>query len=188
MAVRIQPGDQQPPRPDEGRRLTILFGVLVAVLCALGIVFQRDIRMFEAWCSARIIGLFGETSVHDTVVYAWLEERNAIGLDITTSCTVGILGLPVLIAVAVLAWRRKMGKRRLLLAGLAGLGAVFLGNQLRLLAIAFATRWWGSKVGFDFSHHVIGSVISLVTACLGVALVIWASTRGKAQAKLTRAY
>ncbi|ONI81139.1 hypothetical protein ALI144C_21595 [Actinosynnema sp. ALI-1.44] len=58
-----------------------------------------------------------------------------------------------------------------------GLATVFLGNQARLAAIDFATRWRRLGFGFDFSHQVLGSVISLVTACGGVLVVVWLATR-----------
>ncbi len=158
--------------------LTVVFTAAMVALCAVCFVYQLNIRLFEARAAAGLIGLFGTTGVEGTVVYAWLDQRYAIGLDITSSCTVALLGLPVLLAAVVLGWLRGVGKPRLVAAIALGLGVVFLGNQIRLLAIAFATKWWGVNFGFDFAHQIIGSLISLLTACLGVGAVIWFGTKG----------
>lgn len=155
----------------------VAYAVTMATLCALAIVYQYDVRLFEAKFAAAAIGLFGDTSSVGTTVYAWLGMRNAIGLNITAECTVAVLALPVFITVSLLAWRRYVSMGRLTVAAVVGVAVVFAGNQLRLLAIAFSTRWWGTGFGFDFAHNVTGSVISLVTACVGVVVVLWIGTR-----------
>nr|WP_042183034.1 exosortase/archaeosortase family protein [Kibdelosporangium sp. MJ126-NF4]CEL15315.1 hypothetical protein [Kibdelosporangium sp. MJ126-NF4]CTQ95643.1 hypothetical protein [Kibdelosporangium sp. MJ126-NF4] len=164
------------------RRLTGLstaaFGLTVLLLAVTALYYQYDIRVFEARAAAAFFGLFGASGWDGTIAYAWLDELSAVGLNITPECTVALLGLPVLITVVVLAWRRRISRTRLVMAGIVGIVTVFVGNQVRLAAIAFATKWWGLGFGFDFSHQVLGSVISLITACVGVLVVVWLATRG----------
>jgi exosortase/archaeosortase family protein len=176
-----------PERRPRSRRSTRDLAIVVArmvgalaLAIAGAVVFlqQSVMRKDEAFIAGHWFDTFLNGPVHrsrDAVYISW-QHGSAIGIRITSECTVALLIGPLfLLSAALLAFARPTIPR--LLAGLLlGLVTVVVVNQLRLGIIAISMQHWG-MAGYHVSHTFIGTVVALAgfviaaLAMLKIALV-----------------
>jgi exosortase/archaeosortase family protein len=123
---------------------------------------QGRIRADEASLAGEWFGAVLGGSVNtskDVVYFSWVDGP-AVGMRITAECTVALLTGPLcLLGGALLGFTRARWQR--LLVGLAaGLVAVVVVNQVRLVLIAISIQHWGMP-GYDVSHKFVGTVVAL---------------------------
>jgi exosortase/archaeosortase family protein len=142
------------------------------------VVFNPAVRGIETVLSARFAGLItGSRAVgvsHSHTFYWLVGTSRVTGLIITSDCTSAILIGPVLVAVAIFAFRRRVPAGRLFAAAVLVSGMLFVANLLRLGLITWATYHYGGP-GFTWSHVILGSLLTLVAfagALVALALVI----------------
>ena len=151
-------------------------GVAAAVLVAVGIwvfVEQHVIRVFEAHLAATWfgVGLAGQVSASgDNVVFAWTRGP-AVVLQITSECTMALLIGPLLLIAAAMLLLPRSRPRRLAVALPVSVVTVCVANQVRLLVIAIAVQHWGLS-GYELTHKVIGSFVSIAGFVLGFLLMV----------------
>jgi exosortase/archaeosortase family protein len=170
-------------RVERVQLLTRIVGT--GLLVALGVAIfwkQAAIRDDEASLAGRWFGALLSGSVgtsRDVVYFSWL-HGSAVGMRITSECTVALLLGPLcLLAAALLAFARTRWYRVLL--GLSvGLATAVVVNQLRLVLIAVAMQRWGLS-GYHVSHKFVGTVIALAGFVAAALLMLRIATASSAR-------
>ncbi|AHH99637.1 hypothetical protein GCM10010174_17880 [Kutzneria viridogrisea] len=140
------------------------------LLLAWSGVRQLESELFAALTRTTIDS--GAYSSSDAaVVYLNAGTRGMFGLEITSSCTIAYPLAGFLLLLAFLAQVPRWSLARVWLAGLGSTAVLVAVNQVRLLGIAFASREWGLQTGYEISHRVVGTVITLVGLVLAIAIV-----------------
>lgn len=163
---------------EHGFRWARVTGALcLAALGALMFWQQGVIRDGEATLAGDWFGTVLGGSVHtseDVVYFSWVDGR-AVGMRITAECTVALLTGPLcLLGGTLLAFTRARWQR-LLVGVAAGLVAVVVVNQLRLVLIAVSMQHWGLP-GYHVSHKFVGTVVALAGFVAGTLLMLRIAT------------
>jgi exosortase/archaeosortase family protein len=161
---------------------------LVVCACLLGIALvlpwqNLTVRDYEARLAMHVIatstgvqtGSYGGSL---SMVWFLLNPHFRVGLIITPDCTVALLGIPFLVASAVLIWQRGPLARTMI--GLAvTLALLLMLNQARLLLIAGMVLTMGYRTGFYWGHTMLGSVFLVfgLVVILGI-FALFATSRG----------
>lgn len=130
-------------------------------------------REMEAWLAAHSTALVTPaTSFGDR----WLVEgrpTRSVVLVVTSSCSTGILVMPLLLAGALALMVRRIQPLPALIGLAAGLLLLICAGTVRLTMISLAWHEWGSQSKW-LSHDLLGTLITLLSgaAALGVMLVI----------------
>jgi exosortase/archaeosortase family protein len=189
-------GGALPERRRLGRaeRLLRASGRLVAGLALVGIVAlllvnNAQLRTKEAQAVAVTTSLATGTkaiAVNQSFAWGLDPDTTAHALRVTNECTSAFLLVPLLVvgAVVAAAGGRRFRLRRVLAATAICAAVAFGINVLRLTMIAWATNEWGEKTGYEWSHVVAGSVVTIIGATTAVAIffviLISGSKRGRA--------
>lgn len=174
-----------PVVPNSSRAKVLTATGLLAIAAFL-VAFLHVFQSVEAYIAAHVYGAGTPTSVdfRHAIVFFGLARPGGFGLRITPECCSALLIVPVALVAAGLLARPRVRWQRVL-AGFAVASAVLIAsNQLRLGVIAWAVNRFGLGAGFEWSHVVAGSIISLVFAVGALALLVWISARersGKAR-------
>lgn len=172
------PTDQRSHQSLQEYRWARVAGALCLVGLGLLMFWQQGwIRNEEATLAGDWFGVVLGGSVNtskDIVYFSWLDGP-AVGMRITAECTVALLTGPLcLFGAAMLAFTRARWHR--LLVGLAaGLVALVVVNQVRLMLIAISLQQWGMP-GYDVSHKFVGTVVALVGFVAGTLLMLRIAT------------
>ena len=172
------PADPTSHEPLKEHRWARVAGAVCLFALGASMFWQQGrIRAEEATLAGEWFGVLLGGSVNtskDVVYFSWL-NGSAVGMRITAECTVALLTGPLcLFGGVVLAFTRARWQR--LLVGLtAGLVAVVLVNQVRLMLIAISMQHWGMP-GYDVSHKFVGTVVALVGFVAGTLLMLRIAT------------
>lgn len=163
----------------------LLIPVLLG-LSALSVLESETVREFEAATVARLLealpGVHGATATTEAV-YGASSGGGFAWFRITPECTSALLSIPLLLLTALLLLRRHVRLLRVCSAALLSLLLLCSFNQLRLLLVALASLRW-QQSGYEWSHLLVGSVLSLigVASAVGVLLRLSMGPRTKRNA------
>lgn len=146
-------------------RILVVAGV-VAALVALA-AYSTTIRHTEASVASLIIDRFTPSGVSGPIVVIHLDSAQPLGLQITAECSVSMLFIPSLVALAGLMFVRSTDVTRLLEATAISLLLIAAINLLRIVAIAAGSTLWGHD-GYWVMHVVVGSVVSIIAVLAGL--------------------
>jgi len=135
----------------------------MVVAGVLLVVYEVAIRGWEAHLFTGFmsgIGIQRASSLGSVVVFP--AHGQLVGLSLTEGCTAALLVSPFCLIAAGLVATRRIGVSRGLLTLAVIAVALFVVNQLRLVAIAFSVRIWGIATGYERSHVFFGTVVSTV--------------------------
>jgi exosortase/archaeosortase family protein len=138
------------------------------------LVFQHQVRRYEATASARAVSLFGLLHAHSIgTAVVFVLRGHFVGYSLSAGCTAAFLIAPFFLlagAALVIAPRLPVGRTLSTLAMIAAL--LFVVNQARLLVIAGSMREWGFVQGYDVSHVFLGTVVSTIGVVGGLVLFL----------------
>lgn len=167
-------------RPDShalarpARSVALLAGLVFGLLTVL---FSQQVRDVEAMVLRFVLDTPWSTALRDrTTVYLDLGSPHAVGVDVTTECTVGILILPLVLAYCVMVSFSGVRVRSALTGLSVGFLVVAVANELRLVSILVAWHRWG-RGGLWISHILVGSIVSLVAVVAALGLQLKSSMR-----------
>lgn len=166
------------PKLIRGRALTAA-GLLV--IAGLLVGFLHVFQGIEALIATHLFSAGTPTSAdfHHAVVFFGLGQPGGFGLQITPECSSALLIVPLALVAIGLLTRPQVRWQRVLLAFTVASLVLIASNQLRLGVIAWAVSKFGLQTGFQWSHVVVGSVISLVFAVCALALLFWIAARDR---------
>lgn len=157
----------------------------VAIAVAL-FVRWHDVATAEAWLNARLVrwvGLADTSSIGAAVVFP-LDQR-WVGFMVTTGCSVAVLLIPPFVLAALLVGFRRLNLTRALFSVLAAVVLLVTINQVRLGAVVAAMQAWGFEEGYQRSHVLIGSAITmigLIVITILFAIMVGRNTRTRRSA------
>ncbi len=159
------------------RGLRILCASVPLALGALVLWQQSQVRIVEAVVAqsllARVMdGPVGQ--VNDIVTFPWTGGP-IIGLKITEECTVAYLLGPMCLLVALLTVVTRSSLSRLAGGLFVGVGLLIVVNQIRVAIIAMSTQHWGLE-GYDITHKLVGTAISLIGFTIAALAMIVVAT------------
>lgn len=164
------------PPPPRAVRLSLgrVLGSAALVAIAIGLVAcQGDVRVVEAAGARFPLGLLVGEAVHvpgtDLVFYPDHAGSGLRALKVTFSCSSVPLVAPLALLGAVLVCARRLSPRRVVAGVAAAAAIVFAVNLGRILLIAVVTANFGVD-GYEVSHRVIGSAVTVAGACAAFAL------------------
>lgn len=96
----------------------------------------------------------------------------AAGLRVTPECSIAYIAGPLLVALGVLTLLRRLDLKAVLGAALLSLSFLVVTNLARMAFIAWSVYHFGRTTGYWWSHLVIGSVFSVVTIAVSLALAV----------------
>lgn len=161
-------------------RIAVALALLAAAIADLlqqATVRQVEARLAASWFGVLLTGPV--TSFRDTVVFPW-SGGPAIGLKITSECTVALLIGPLFIVAAALLVFARPRPHRLALGVAVSIAIMAAVNQVRLLIIAVAVQRWGLS-GYEASHKFVGTLISLAGFVVGALALVRISTETSAR-------
>ncbi|GAA4817453.1 exosortase/archaeosortase family protein [Nocardioides caeni] len=150
-----------------------VFALSLVGAAVFGALQEARFRVLEATIAQQWMGGPLEGSVRrfeDLLYFPWVNGP-AVGLQITSECTVILLIAPVVVVAAVLCALTRFQLLRVAGGLIAGVALLMIANQIRLLVIAFSVQTWG-WAGYDVSHKFVGTVIGLVGFTLAVLLML----------------
>ncbi|MFF3855576.1 hypothetical protein [Micromonospora sp. NPDC002575] len=117
----------------------------------------------EAWTNARLVratGMADATSIGAAVTFP-LGHR-WVGFTVTTGCSVALLLIPPFAVAGFLVAFRRVGLGRAVLSVATAVGLLAAVNQVRFGAVVAAMQAWGFEAGYQRSHVLIGSAITML--------------------------
>ncbi|WP_410622528.1 exosortase P [Amycolatopsis sp. cmx-8-4] len=178
------------PIPGRGRfRKGATVGALVVSVLVL-VVLERGYRVLEVQVAGLILRGVTSTGVEVSAaretVYFGLTGPAPLGLTMTPECSSLFLLLPLILVAAVMIHYRPLGQRKVLIALVISVVALFFVNQLRLLMIVGLVRWLGVNKGYYWGHTLLGSMVSVFGGAVALVLFVWLGTRRSGGARFTR--
>jgi exosortase/archaeosortase family protein len=150
------------------RRLVLLIPLAVAAF----VVLVDPVRAFEARLTAAILGSRARLSDHATLIIADPGTVQPFAVQISRSCS----ALPIVLGAVLVGCsflRSGLGRR---LVAVASATVLALGvNALRAGGIVLVGRRRGTDDMVSL-HDWVGTVVTVVTACLALALLLWIGT------------
>ena len=166
---------------------TRLFTIAVlAVLAALLLVFQYQVRHLEAAATAAIYGVITPTLAAPGAPIVWfgLGTPGGFGLVITPDCSSALLIEPLCVLGMGLAIPRRLALRRVCLGLTAAAALLVTGNMARIGLIAGMVHLYGIGTGYQLGHLVLGSLVSIAgIAASMAALTLIVAGRGRGWAR-----
>ena len=179
---RRRAGGDPPERRRLGRvdRLLLAWGRPAVGLALVGIAallfIHNPLRDKEAQAVALVTSLATDTkaiAVNQAFAWGLDPDTTSHALRITTECTSAFLLGPLLLVGALVAAAGRRFRLRRVLAATAICAAVAFGfNLLRLTMIAWATNNWGEQTGYEWSHVVAGSIVTIIGATTALAIFL----------------
>ena len=181
-------------RAGRTERLLRALGRLAAGLALIGVaalllVRNPQLRTREAQAVAWATSLATGTkaiAVNQTLAWGLNPGATAHALRVTYECTSAFLLGPLLLGGALVAAvsGRRFRLRRILTATAIGAAVAFGINVARLTMIAWAIDRWGES-GYEWSHVVAGSVVTIIGATTAVAIFLVIVMRGGRRGRAT---
>ncbi len=183
-ARRARPGGAGTRRR---RRLVVLDLVGTVAWCVLGyLALEAPFRRLEVDTAMAALRLFGLTdgiheAQHDTFLI--LPAHGAPMLaELTTSCS----ALASMLALSALALFLMRHRAQALAGCLAGMGLIFLANQIRVIGSLLAGSWYGPGA-LLFFHDWLGGLITFTYTLFGLLVMIWLAMYNGQRAEQDRA-
>lgn len=151
----------------------VVGAVLVSVAAVL-VAFLHVFQSIEALLAAQLYSGGTPTSADygRAIVFFGLSRPGGFGLRITPECCSALLIVPIALVAAGLLTRPRVRWQRVLLGFAIASVLLMASNQLRIGVIAWASHRFGFGAGFEWSHAVLGSLISLVFAVGALAVLV----------------
>lgn len=151
-----------------------LTAAALVIVAALLVAFLHVFQSAEAFIATRLYSAGTPTSVdfHDAIVFFGLGRPGGFGLRITPECSAALLIVPIALVAAGMLARPRVRWNRVLVGFAAASAVLIASNQLRLGVIAWAVHQFGLEAGFQWSHVVVGSVISLVFTIVALVVLV----------------
>lgn len=183
---RTTPADElaQPDRARFGRvhaGARIIVGLALVVAAVLLVLFEERFRILEAGVASYWLTPFVPGGVRHYLNYFILEVEpgRTIAFMVTIECTIAFLTAPVLALSGVILATTRVGWAQVGKALFFATALIFITNQLRLGVIALGSQALGFEVGYELTHRLFGSVLSIVgfSAAYLVFVVVIADLR-----------
>lgn len=170
------------------RRLPL--GLAVILLGVVVLVRADVVRRLEANAAALSVGAVTGGSTEILAApgsFAFgIGTPAAMGLRITSACSVAYLLGPFLIGFGLLSLVSRLVPHRLVAACLAGSAVLIAVNMLRITLIGWATYRFGLDTGYWWSHVVVGSVLAVSGFTGAVAVALLLAFRGRTSRRVAR--
>lgn len=162
-----------------GARITV--GIALVVAAVLLVLFEERFRILEAGVASYWLAPFVPGGVRHYLNYFILEVEpgRTIAFMVTIECTIAFLTAPVLALSGVILATTRVGWAQVGKALFFSTALIFVTNQLRLGVIALGSQALGFEVGYELTHRLFGSVLSIVgfSAAYLVFVVVIADLR-----------
>ncbi|PQZ52583.1 MULTISPECIES: hypothetical protein [unclassified Microbacterium] len=162
-----------------GARITV--GIALVVAAVLLVLFEERFRILEAGVASYWLAPFVPGGVRHYLNYFILEVEpgRTIAFMVTIECTIAFLTAPVLALSGVILATTRVGWAQVGKALFFSTALIFVTNQLRLGVIALGSQALGFEVGYELTHRLLGSVLSIVgfSAAYLVFVVVIADLR-----------
>ncbi|CAN7164762.1 MULTISPECIES: exosortase/archaeosortase family protein [Microbacterium] len=147
---------------DIAARYTV--GVLLIVAAVLLVLLEERFRIFEAGVAGSWLTPFVPGGVRHYLNYYILEVEpgRTVAFMVTIECTVAFLTAPLLALSGVILATTRVRWRQVVKSLLLSVVLIFVTNQLRLGVIALGSQALGFEVGYELTHRLIGSVLSII--------------------------
>ncbi|MHB1534550.1 MAG: hypothetical protein ACYC1D_08065 [Acidimicrobiales bacterium] len=145
-----------------------LVGAVVAV-----VLVQHQLRRWEAHAAGwmfRSVGLLHTQTIGSALIFP--DGHRWAGLNLTVECSSALLIAPFFLIAAGLLATRRVALRRTLVALAVVAVMVFFVNLARITVIAESMRAWGITTGYERSHVLIGSLISVFGVAVGLVIFL----------------
>jgi hypothetical protein len=154
--------------------VTATVALMFALAAPLLLYWQQHIRNAEAQVAASVMRWSNVRPAHAVGVNVTFPlHGHFVGYNVTLSCTVALLIAPFCLIDAGLMWSRRtslgQGVRALFVVAII----LILVNQLRLLSIGASMVVWGFHTGYERSHVLLGTTLSILGVVLGVIVFIY---------------
>jgi len=154
--------------------MTATVAVILGLCAPLLVLLQRPIRETEALLAARVMGWIQMKPAHAVGTNVTFPlHGHFVGYTLTLACTVALLAAPFFLIDAGLMWSRRITLRQGLQALAVVTAILVLVNQLRLLTIGASMVLWGFRTGYERSHVLLGTTLSMIGVVLGVIVFLW---------------
>ncbi|UAJ80050.1 hypothetical protein IT072_02960 [Leifsonia sp. ZF2019] len=168
--------------PSGGRwvRITVALAFVAAaalILWNVSFIGTLEAKIGVWWMDLVLPGKIA--GIGNSLVYNF--ENHARGVRVTAECSVAVLIVPVLLLGALVSGLTRVPLRRLFRALLVAVAVQCLVNQIRLALILTTYQFFG-RSGFDLSHVLVGSFLSIIGVAFAFLLVV-KSGRGEVRAK-----
>lgn len=154
--------------------LRTAFGIALTAAVSATLWYQSNIRCIEAWVAAHwadmIPGVMSY-ALSGRPVFLLAGGSRAVGLVVSAECTVSLLMIPLLVWSLLLVAARRVNIAKLFAGLIVSLLLLTAVNQLRLITIGWAYFSMG-RTGYEWSHTVVGSIISILGMILAVMVYI----------------
>ncbi|WP_270366822.1 hypothetical protein [Microbacterium algeriense] len=166
-----QRGFEAPPAPRARRRpsavdtaLRVLIGLALVAVAVLLVVFEERVRIVEAGVASAWLSPLVPGGVRPYLNYFILEVEpgRTVAFMVTNECTIAFLTAPLLALSGVILAMKRVSWGRVLRALILSVVVIFLTNQVRLGVIALGSHALGFDVGYELTHRLIGSVLSII--------------------------
>lgn len=151
------------------------------VAAVLLVLFEERFRILEAGVASYWLAPFVPGGVRHYLNYFILEVEpgRTVAFMVTIECTIAFLAAPVLALGGVILATTRVGWAQVVKALFFSTMLIFLTNQLRLGAIALGSQALGFEAGYELTHRLFGSVLSIVgfSAAYLVFVVVIADLR-----------
>ena len=155
----------------------LLIGVSVAL-----VVFHQQVRNAEAFLGGLALNL-----VTGYDLYSWMDQLiltqadgSHLALRVTPECSVLVVLVPTLLALAVILLITRVSIRRWLLSLIAVAAVMNIANVIRIVTIAIGAFSFGN-VGYSITHTVIGTLIIAAGTVGGVILMLVIQRKPRAE-------
>jgi exosortase/archaeosortase family protein len=151
-----------------------VLGLLLWTAMALVVAQAARARAVEARAAAFMAAPFtpGRAGSNGDVILTGLGTAHLLALRITNECTVVLLVVPMLFLAGLLTFFPRFSKRSIFAGLLAGVAAVVITNQVRIVLIAWATHAYGVDLGYDLTHKFFGSILAVFGFVAGLLIMI----------------
>ncbi|MFK0239312.1 hypothetical protein ACIQTX_00520 [Microbacterium sp. NPDC090281] len=177
-----EPAERDRPRfgpVHTGARITV--GIALMAAAVLLVLFEERFRILEAGVASYWLAPFVPGGVRHYLNYFILEVEpgRTIAFMVTIECTIAFLTAPVLALSGVILATTRVGWAQVGRALFFSTALIFITNQLRLGVIALGSQALGFEVGYELTHRLFGSVLSIVgfSAAYLVFVVVIADLR-----------
>lgn len=151
-----------------------LWFTAVVTACIAAVLQNVAVRAVEAKLLAAWMGslLPGGVFAVDTKFVISNSVDGPVAFDVTAECTALVLVVPLALLVGFMTLHRGTSLVRSALALTVSVAVMAFINQGRLGLIAWATHYWGIDPGYEVTHALLGSLLSLIGFAFGVLLVL----------------
>lgn len=166
---------------------TLTASRLAAALLLIGgsvalAVFHQQVRSAEAFLGGQALKL-----VTSYDLYSWMDQLiltqadgSHLALRVTPECSVLVVLVPTLLALAVILTITRVPFSRWLLSLVAVATVMSIANVIRIVTIAIGAFSFGN-LGYDITHTVVGTLIIAAGSVGGVILMLFIQRKPRAE-------